>query len=411
MFKLYRFFSFLAIPCIFIIIYWRIIKNKEDKKRYRERFGKSSIQRPENKIIWIHAASMGEFKSSDMIIETYYKKYSILVTTTTKSAAEYALKNYSTKIIHQYAPFDVEIWVRRFIRFWKPHLIIWIESDLWPNTLATIKKNKIKSIFLNARISPQSFNRWKKIGNNYNKLLQTFSNIFVQSKEDLRRLQSLSNKKIEFIGNLKLSNTSYNKKFPLLSDKTNLTIMLASTHRGEEEKLIPLIKKLYVKYLNTNFYIAPRHPERSGSIEEIFNQHKLISTLESKLNQNNSRVIIIDSFGNLANYFHKSDVVFLGGSITKSGGHNPIEPATYNCAIIAGNQVFNWQNIYEEMVNAQACYLISNLEELEKLIENLINNEDILKKSKKNALNFAKKNFFDEEKLKDVINSNLIKNA
>ena len=129
------------------------------------------------------------------------------------------------------------------------------------------------------------------------------------------------------------------------------------------------------------------------------------------MKNNNSRVIIVDSFENLASYFHKSDIVFLGGSLSKSGGHNPIEPAKYNCAIISGNNVFNWQNIYDEMVKEQACYIINNLEKLEDLLEKLINDEDILEKSKQNALNFAQKKFFDEEKLIDIINSNLIKNA
>ena len=95
MLKLYRLLTYIAIPLIFINICWRIIQNKEDKQRYKERFGKSSIQIPQNKIIWIHAASLGEFKSSHIIIETYHKKYSILVTTTTKSAAEYASKYYA----------------------------------------------------------------------------------------------------------------------------------------------------------------------------------------------------------------------------------------------------------------------------------------------------------------------------
>ena len=411
MFKLYHLLSYIAIPLILINICLRIIQKKEDKKRYKERFGKSSIQIPQNKIIWIHAASLGEFKSSHIIIEAYYKKYSILVTTTTKSAAEYASKYYAEKIIHQYAPFDVDIWVKKFIKYWKPQLVLWIESDLWPNTLSIIKKNRIQSILINARISPKSFNRWKRIANNYNELLKTFSYVFAQSKEDLKRLQSLTDKKIEFIGNLKLANITDTKNFPPLSKKQKLSFMLASSHKGEEEKLILLIKKLYVKYSNTQFYIAPRHLERSSSIEKMFNHKKLKCIKESNLKDNNSRVIIIDSFGNLASYFNKSDIVFLGGSLSKSGGHNPIEPAMYNCAIISGNYVFNWQNIYDDMVKQQACYIINNLEKLENLLEKLINDEDILEKSKQNALNFAKKNFFDEEKLIDIINSNLIKNA
>ena len=167
MLRIYRLFSLIAIPYILLNTYWRIYKNKEDKKRYKERFGKTSLKKPINEIIWIHAASVGEFKSTNIIIEAYYEKYSILVTTTTKTAAEYASKHYSEKIIHQYAPFDVKIWINRFLIYWKPILVLWIESDLWPNTLSMIKKNKINSLFLNARISPKSYNRWKRFSKSY----------------------------------------------------------------------------------------------------------------------------------------------------------------------------------------------------------------------------------------------------
>ena len=144
MFNFYRYFSIILIPIIYINIFLRLINNKEDKKRYKERFGITNKNKPEKNIIWIHAASVGEFKSSKMLIESYYKNYSILVTTTTKSAAEYAHNFYSDKIIHQYAPFDVEIWIKRFLNFWQPKLIIWIESDFWPITLNVIKQNNIK---------------------------------------------------------------------------------------------------------------------------------------------------------------------------------------------------------------------------------------------------------------------------
>ena len=215
MFNLYRLISFITLPIILINIFWRILKNKEDGKRYKERFGISSVKRPKNNIIWMHAASVGEFKSCNIIIQTYYKKNSILVTTTTKSAADYAARHYSNKIIHQYAPFDFHLWVERFVKYWKPQMVLWIESDLWPNTMYIIKKNNIESLFINARISPKSFIRWKKFPQYYNNLLKTFSSVYAQSKEDQKRLQFFSTNKIKHIGNLKLAKISKNKKiFP-----------------------------------------------------------------------------------------------------------------------------------------------------------------------------------------------------
>ncbi|MBS56500.1 MAG: hypothetical protein CMP16_01340 [Rickettsiales bacterium] len=412
MLKLYRLISIILIPIIFINIYFRILNNKEDKKRFEERFGKASVKKPaKKKLIWIHAASVGEFKSSKIIIESYYKNYTILVSTTTKTAADYALKYYSKKIIHQYAPYDVTHWVERYIKFWKPELVIWIESDLWPNTLALLKKNKIKSILLNARISPESYSRWKKFGNSYEKLIETFSAVFAQSKDDLKRIKNLTNKKIEFIGNLKLSNKFEKKIINQNRNNRNFSIMIASSHTEEEELLVSMIKKLFIKFNNIQFYFAPRHINRATNIQKLFRQHQLISCIESNKKNQKHNIMIIDSFGKLSKYFNKSDIVFLGGSISNHGGHNPVEPAKYKCAIISGNNVFNWQNIYKEMLKQKACFLINNIEKLEKTIEKLITNKDILKKTKQNALKYANKKFFNEEKLKDVINSSLIKNA
>ena len=183
--------------------------------------------------------------------------------------------------------------------------------------------------------------------------------------------------------------------------------MLASSHKGEEEELIPLIKKLYVKYSNTLFYVAPRHPERSSSIEKMFNHKKLKCTKKSNLKNNNSRVIIVDSFGNLNSYFHKSDIVFLGGSLIPAGGHNPIEPAVNKCAILTGSHIFNWQNIFNEMIENQACIKVDSLEDLKINLINLINDKNKLQEMKNNAYNFSQKQFIDTKILDNIINHHM----
>jgi len=408
-YKIYNILSFLLIPIIYLNIYLRLIKNKEDKIRYKERFGKTSIKRPNKKIIWIHAASIGEFKSCKTLIEAYHNEYCILVTTTTKTAADYAVKNFSRKIIHQYAPFDVTLWVNRFINFWKPKLVLWIESDLWPNTLLTIKKKNIKSLFINARISPASFKRWKKTASSYNDLLNTFSYIFAQSKEDLKRLSELTNRKIEFIGNLKLSNINVTQNFKSEINNQKIKIMLASTHKGEELKLLNFVKNLIYNYPKIQFYIAPRHISRTDKIKKILDNERLSNCLENQ--DSDRKIIIINSFGNLPKYFNKSDIVILGGSFTKDGGHNPIEPALFNCAIISGQHMFNWQNIYEEMLEEKACYISNDILKLENYVVSLINDKKMLIIAKENALKFTNKSFFDKNKLKDIINNSLLDNA
>ena len=401
--KLYHFLSYILIPIILLNLFVRLINNKEDKKRYKERFGKANLNnRSSKKIIWLHAASIGEFKSSNIIIEKYYKNFLILVTTTTKSSAEYINKYYHNKVIHQYMPFDVPLWCSRFLNYWQPTLVLWIESDIWPNMLKTISDKKINCIYINARISPKSYNKWKYLNNIYSSSLNTFKKIFVQSINDLKRIEALSKIKAEYIGNLKLSSNISNK----INQNQNkiFTIMIVSSHENEEKVILDKIVKI-IKSEKLKLCIAPRHPERINSISELLLKHNLTYSFDSKKTDNNNDVIIVDTFGNLDSYFNNSEIAILGGSFVGSkGGHNPIEPAKYGCAIVSGNDVYNWQNIYDEMAKEKACIIIENFNDIKSTIVNFVYNKSMLENYKKKALDFSNKKFFDNEILFEEIN-------
>ena len=361
MHKIYQLLSYLLIPIILLNLYFRIISNKEDKNRYRERFGKSKKNlNLTKKILWIHAASIGEFKSCKLVIDNYHNDFLILVTTTTKSSAEYIYKFYKGKILHQYIPFDISIWCARFLNNWRPNLVLWIESDIWPNMLNEIKKRDINSLFVNARVSPKSFNKWKYLKNLYSFSLSTFTKIFAQSQNDLKRIKNLTKLKIEYIGNMKLSQTKNSDENQINKSKKKYALMLISSHEKEEELVIKQIESI-IKNKEVELYIAPRHPERSSEIKEILDKYNLKYSLDSSRNIiDNASVTIIDSFGKLDKYFAISQIVILGGSFVNKGGHNPIEPANYKCAIISGNLIHNWQNIYEDMVKENACIIIDD---------------------------------------------------
>ena len=405
MILIYRCLGILLIPLILINVLIRIKKGKENKFRYRERFGKIITKRPNKKLIWIHAASIGEFKSADLIINSLYKKYTILITTTTLTAANFAKEYYGNKIIHQFAPLDIDIWVKRFLNYWKPNLIIWIESDLWPITLTQIKNMKIKSLLINVRMSPKSYKRWKNIKFFYKQITSCFDEITAQSEKDKTRISKITKRNIKFIGNLKLY---YDKKFNKnYSQKKNYhTLMFASTHKEEELKLILLIQKLVKKH-NLKIIIAPRHIERSKKILLMLNKGGKIASLENNKMRGENNVLIVNSFGNLSKYFIKSDIVFLGGSLAYKGGHNPIEPSRYNCAIMTGPYTYNWQNIYEKMSSHNACIKINNIEDLENKINFLINDKKLLKKMIINSKKYSQKKFFDSKKLFQLINAKI----
>ena len=402
MLKIYQFLIYIFIPIILINLFIRIIKNKEDKKRYAERLGRTRDNfNLSKKIIWLHSTSVGEFKSIDIIIEEYHKNFNILVTTTTKTSAEYIKKNYSDKLIHQYMPFDVPIWCSKFINYWKPSLILWIESDIWPNMLKIIRDKNINCLYINARISPKSFNKWKYVKNFYSKSLSTFDKIFVQSPNDLKRIEFLINRKVEYIGNLKLSNN--NKKIIAQNNQKIFSIMIVSSHESEEEKIINSIENI-IKSKKMKLCIAPRHPERINEISKILEKFNLSYCLSSEEQMYKNDVIIVDGFGYLDSYFNKSEIVILGGSFVKKGGHNPLEPARYNCALISGSFVYNWQNVYDEMAKENACIIINDINDLKNIINEIVSNKILLEKLMKKALNFSNKKFFDNETLFKQIN-------
>ena len=410
MHKLYKIISYFLIPLIKINTFIRILNKKEDKIRYKERFGFTNLQKPLGKeLIWIHASSVGEFKSSDFLINNFFNNYNILITTTTKTAADYAITNYGDKIIHQYAPYDVTFWINKFLDFWQPKLVILIESDLLPNTIVTLRERKITSVFLNARISPKSFNKWKYLSSYYKFITRTFFAIYAQSQNDLKRIERLTNNEVKYLGNLKLTNKL--RISPNSTTSTNINIMIASTHHNEEELMIPYIENISKKYPTINFFITPRHPERSKIIFEMFRSKKLNVGLHSEIKKSKFQFLIIDSFGKMDEFYNKSDIVILGGSFTNKGGHNPIEAAVANCAIITGPHIFNWQNLYEDMIKKNCCLMIKNYKELEHNIINLIEDKSQIFKLKQNALSFSESVFFDEDKLLSVIKSKLEYNA
>ncbi len=410
MHNIYKFTSYLLIPFVYLNTYLRLLRKKEDAKRYNERFGITNLKKKKNKeLIWIHAASVGEFKSCDLLINNFYVKYNLLITTTTKTAADYAIENYGKKIIHQYAPFDIIPWIDKFLEIWRPKLVIWIESDIWPNTIVRLRERKISSIFLNARISPKSFRKWKFFSSYYKFITKSFFTIFAQSKNDLERIKILTDCDVSYIGNLKLT-----KKINLFSNheaSEKINIMIASTHSKEEELIIRYLEKISKNYPLVNFFIAPRHPHRSRSVYSLIKNKNLEVEYHSKSKNLDCRFLIIDSFGKMEKFFNMSDIVFLGGSLTKKGGHNPIEAALANCAIITGSSIYNWENLYNEMISTNSCIMINEAKEIEKQIINLIEDKNLIEKLKKNAQTFSKTVFFEEDKLLKILRNKLEYNA
>ena len=340
-----------------IIIIYRILRNKEDKKRYIEKFSVPSKKRAKGKLIWFHGASVGEILSIIPLIKNYEKNKSIdqiLITSSTLSSSKVLQKFKFKKTIHQFYPIDNLFLTNKFLKFWKPTVAIFIDSEIWPYMYHNINDKKIPLILLNARLTKKTFNRWMKLKNFGRSVFKNITIAYPQNLETKIYLNELKPNKIGNLGNLKFAENFEENldkiKINLKKELTKKKIWVASsTHKSEElfcAKTHILLKK---KVKNLITIIIPRHIHRSTDIIfEIENLGLKVSNHSSKPKSlKNIDIYVIDTFGE-TNKFHKIGCsVFLGGSIIHRGGQNPLEAARFGAKILHGPNIDNFKDVYK----------------------------------------------------------------
>ncbi len=356
MFLIYQLLLTLVILISPFIIIVRILKGKEDIKRFKEKFCLFSKKRHRGKILWFHGSSVGEIMSAIPLINKYDKvNYfsQILVTSSTLSSSKILHKYKFKKVTHQYFPIDHVFFSNFFINYWKPNISIFLESEIWPSMYRSIKLKKIPLILLNARITNKTFKRWNKFKENSAKIFAKIDIAFAQNKETSQFLKKLGVKKIKYIGNLKyfedkkIKNDEIEGK--LKSKFENYKICVAaSTHDNEEffaAKTHILLKKKINKLITV---IIPRHIDRVNKINNQLKNLNLKTVYHSsKINNlDNIDIYIVDTFGDSKKFYKIATTVFLGGSIVEKGGQNPLEPARYGAKILHGPNIHNFREVY-----------------------------------------------------------------
>ena len=357
-----------------IIIIYRILKNKENKKRYIEKFSVPSKKRVKGKLIWFHGASVGEILSVIPLIKYYEKNKfidQILVTSSTVSSSKVIKKFKFKKTIHQFYPIDNLFLTNKFLRFWKPSMAIFIDSEIWPCMYKNINDKKIPLILLNARLTRKTFERWMKLKNFGRSVFKNITIAYPQNIETKKYLMKLKPNKIGNLGNLKFA-----ENFEENLDKINFKLknelrrkkawVASSTHQGEELFCAKAHIELKEKVKNLITIIIPRHVHRSANIIfEIENLGLKVSNHSSKPRSlKNTDIYVVDTFGE-TNKFHKIGCsVFLGGSIISRGGQNPLEAARFGAKILHGPNINNFKDVYKLLKLLKISKKIKNPKEL-----------------------------------------------
>ena len=392
MFFLYQIILSIILLISPLVIFYRILINKESKERFLEKYSIFSKRKKKGKLIWFHGASVGEILSVIPLIEKYEKDKSIrqiLVTSSTLSSSKVLERFKFKKTIHQFYVFDLFFLTSRFLDYWKPNVAIFIDSEIWPAMFKTLNKKNVPLLLLNARLTKKSFNKWYKYKFFSKSIFKLITKAYPQNLETNKFLKKLGVKKIKYIGNLKFSenyNDKRNEITPSLKNKfKNKKIWIASsTHSGEEIFCVKAHLELKKKIKNLITIIIPRHISRAnGIISEIakFNLNTITHSSKSK-NFKNLDIYLVDTFGETKKFFKIASTVFLGGSIIKRGGQNPLEAARYGSKILHGQNIDNFKDVYKLLNSLNISKKVSNYHELASSISFLRNQKIGLKISK-----------------------------
>ena len=364
-----------------ILVLIRLIKKKEDPNRYKEKF---CIYQKKNsfKSVWFHAASVGEFMSIIPVLENCERNKEIkqiILTTSTRSSAK-IFENYKfKKIFHKYYPLDTNYLTNKFIKTWKPKLAIFVDSEIWPNMFKNLEEKRIPIILLNARITEKSYKRWKIFEKFANEVFSKISLALPSSLETKKFLKKLGTKKIFIAGNLKFygkNRISTHSKFSLKKKFKNFKILCAaSTHEKEEILIAKLHKNIKKKQKKLLTIIIPRHINRA---ERIINDLKkidlkIITHSSGNAPKKNTDIYLVDTYGEARKFYQLSNITFVGGSVVKHGGQNPLEPSRLGNYIINGPNIQNFEEIYAFLTKNKISITTSNIKKMQNEIEKKLN--------------------------------------
>jgi 3-deoxy-D-manno-octulosonic-acid transferase len=336
---------------------YRLQRGKEHEARIGERRGEPSAPRLPGPLIWIHGASVGEFAAVTPLIESIRARgFRVLATTGTVTSATLAEKRLPPGAVHQFIPLDLPPFVTRFLDYWRPDLALFVESDLWPNMIMSAAERAIPMILINGRMSDRSFRRWRRLPKTIEALLNRFDLCLVRSTDDAERFGALGAPRIATTGNLKLDVPALPidaSKMAILASATKgrMIVAAASTHPGEESAIVDAHRRLTITFPGLLTIIAPRHPQRGPDIADIATAARLSCALRSRgeLPGGGVDVYVFDTLGELGLVYQLAPIVFMGGSLVRHGGQNPIEAVKLGAAILHGPHVTNFTEIYEEL--------------------------------------------------------------
>lgn len=386
------FYSFALILISPLIVFYLYVlrgkKNKGYRAHFKERFGfvSKSLFTSKGKPLVVHCASVGEVLAAAPLIKALQKQHpqlNILITCNTPTGREQIINQFKNTVACSYLPMDFAFSTARFLKRINPQALCILETELWPNLMAISHKKNIPVLVLNARLSEKSQQGYQKVAKLTQIIMRSITVLASHNKKDAERFIELGlpPSKSHVTGSIKFDISPSNEQLASVANlkaqyktQERFVWVAGSTHPLEHEMILNAHQQLLKKHPNSLLVIAPRHPEQFDKVADTLAQSPLSFSRRSNNNYQNEHVLLADTLGELQCLYGAGNVSYVGGSLIRRGGHNPLEAAAFSVGVITGPHTYNFDHIYPELIKLKGAVAVENTDELATQLINLSQN-------------------------------------
>ena len=386
------FYSFALILISPLIVFYLYVlrgkKNKGYRAHFKERFGfvSKSLFTSKGKPLVVHCASVGEVLAAAPLIKALQKQHpqlNILITCNTPTGREQIINQFKNTVACSYLPMDFPFSTARFLKRINPQALCILETELWPNLMAISHKKNTPVLVLNARLSEKSQQGYQKVAKLTQIIMRSITVLASHNKKDAARFieLGLTPSKSHVTGSIKFDINPSNEQLASVANlkaeyktQERFVWVAGSTHPLEHEMILNAHQQLLKKHPNSLLVIAPRHPEQFDKVADTLAQSTLSFSRRSNNNYQNEQVLLADTLGELQCLYGAGNVSYVGGSLIRRGGHNPLEAAAFSVGVITGPHTYNFDHVYPELIKLKGAVVVENTDELATQLINLSQN-------------------------------------
>lgn len=399
---LYGAAMYLLAPAILMRYLLKGMRDRSYLDRLAERFG--LIPELDAGTVWIHAVSVGEVNAAAPLIKALLEsKRNVFVSCTTPTGSARIISTFGADVEHRFAPIDVGMIAGRYVGRVRPAALVIMETEIWPNLIRACAKRDIPVHFANMRISDRTYVRALRLRSLFAHATGEVESFSVQTRQDGDRVKALgaNPERVHVAGNLKFESPApknlqeHGRRLRERWGADRPAVILGSSHAGEEELFLNVVKRLRERYPSLVGIIAPRHPQRFEEVAELTRRHSLDVLERSKWDQHAEQpvdMVLVDTMGELIDFYAASDVVVVGGSFTSVGGHNVLEALVAERPVAFGPDMSNFREIAKSVLDEQAGVQVRDAEQLGEAIRRYLDDETLRQSAVAKGLELMRRN-------------------